>query len=91
MQRPKTQKDVPLTDLCGQERKFLWEDTQKKAFQSMKNIMAQNTMLTYPEYDKPFAIYTNASKHQIGGVEMQNEKPLGFLAKNQAVYKNAIL
>jgi len=47
----------------------------------MKNILAQDAMLTYPEFDKPFVIYTDASERQIGGVIMQNEKPLGFFSK----------
>jgi hypothetical protein len=34
-----------------------------------------------PRVDKPFVIYTNASKHQIGSIITQNEKPLGFFSK----------
>jgi hypothetical protein len=39
---------APLMDLCGQKKKIKWEDTQEKAFQAMKNIIAQGTVLTYP-------------------------------------------
>jgi hypothetical protein len=48
----------------------------------MKEILAQDVMLTYPEFDQPFVIYTDASERQIGGVVTQNNRPLGFLAKN---------
>jgi hypothetical protein len=47
----------------------------------MKTILAQETMLTYPEFDKPFVIYTDASKRQIGGVVTKSDKPLGFFSK----------
>ncbi len=63
---------APLTDLCGQKTKFIWTDTQESAFQKMKEILAQDVMLTYPEFDQPFIIYTDASERQIGGVVTQN-------------------
>jgi hypothetical protein len=68
----------PLTDLCGHKRKFTWEAQHEQAFQKMKDIIAQDIMLTYPQFDKPFHIYTDASELQIGSVIMQDSKPLGF-------------
>jgi hypothetical protein len=47
----------------------------------MKNILAQDAILTYPQFDKPFVIHTDASDKQIGGVVMQDNKPLGFFSK----------
>jgi transposase InsO family protein len=38
-------------------------------------------MLTYPNFDEPFIVHTDASNKQIGGVIMQNNKPLGFFSK----------
>jgi len=68
----------PLTDLCGHKRKFTWEAQHEQAFQKMKDIIAQDIMLTYPQFDKPFHVYTDASELQIGSVIMQDSKPLGF-------------
>jgi ribonuclease HI len=42
--------------------------------------MAQETMLTYPQFDKPFIVYTDASEKQIGGVVTHEGKPLELLA-----------
>jgi len=72
---------APLTDLCGHKRKFTWEAQHEQAFQQMKEITEQDIMLTYPQFDKPFHIYTDASELQIGGVIMQDSKPLGFFSK----------
>jgi hypothetical protein len=72
---------APLTDLCGHKRKFTWEAQHEQAFQKMKDIIAQDIMLTYPQFDKPFHVYTDASELQIGGVIMQDSKPLGFFSK----------
>jgi hypothetical protein len=60
--------------LCGKRNK-------RKPSQKIKDILAQDTMLTYPQFDKPFIIYTNASEKQIGGVVTQDDKPLGFFSK----------
>jgi hypothetical protein len=43
--------------------------------------MAKETMLTYPNFDEPFVVHTDASNKQIGGVITQNNKPLGFFSK----------
>jgi len=72
---------APLTDLCGHKKKFVWSDIQEAAFNKMKDIMAQDTMITYPQFDKPFVVYTDASEKQIGGVVTQENKPLGFFSK----------
>jgi len=72
---------APLTDLCGQKTKFVWGNQQEEAFQKMKDILAQETLLTDPEFDRPFVIYTDASELQIGGIVTQNNKPLGFFSK----------
>ncbi len=72
---------APLTDLCGQKRKLIWTDNQEKAFQKMKERLAQDAMITYPQFDEPFVVHTDASGKQIGGVVTQDGKPLGFFSK----------
>jgi hypothetical protein len=47
----------------------------------MIEIMSRETMLTYPKFDQPFIIYTDASEKQIGGIVTQDGKPLGYYSK----------
>jgi hypothetical protein len=70
-----------LTNLCGHKKAFLWKEEQETAFQKIKEMLAQHTMLTYPQLDKPFVVYTDSSDRQIGGVVTQDKKPLGFFSK----------
>ena len=35
-------------------------------------------MLSFPDFKKEFHIYTDASDYQLGGVIMQENKPLAF-------------
>ncbi len=69
---------APLTALCGKNTKFFWSAEHQEAFTKIKEQMAQETMLTYPQFDQPFVVYTDASEKQIGGVVTQHGKPLGF-------------
>jgi hypothetical protein len=37
--------------------------------------------LTYPQFDKPFVIYTDASTRQLGGVITQDIRPIAFFSR----------
>ncbi len=74
---------APLTSLCGKNTKFVWNKEHNEAFLKLKQVMAAETMPTYPNFDKPFVVHTDASNKQIGGVT-QNNKPLGFFSKKLA-------
>ena len=38
-------------------------------------------MLSYPDFDKPFEIYTDASDYQLGLVITQEERPIAFFRR----------
>jgi len=40
-----------------------------------KTIIAKETLLAYPNFNKPFQIYTDASHYQLGAVASQEGKP----------------
>jgi hypothetical protein len=72
---------APLTNLCGQNKKFYWSEEHDLACNNIKHQMTQETMLTYPQFDKPFVVYSDASEKQIGGIVTQDNKPLGFFSR----------
>ena len=70
---------TPLTALVQKGNKFKWTDLEQKTFgQKIKKVLAQNTILTYPNFKLPFEIHTDASDLQLGAVIMQENKPLAF-------------
>ena len=47
----------------------------------MKRVMARETVLMYPDFKKPFEIFTDASKVQLGAVIVQDGKPIAFYSR----------
>ena len=58
-----------------------WNDTHQKAFDSMKQTMARDFSLAYPNYSIPFEVYTDASSRQLGAVIVQNNRPLAYFSR----------
>jgi hypothetical protein len=72
---------APLTSLTSSKVKFEWLPAHQLAFDKIKKIIETEMLLAYPDFDKPFQIYTDASDHQLGVIIMQDRKASGFLFK----------
>ena len=72
---------APLTTLCSNAKPWVWGDEQRKAFEEAKKILSKEAILAFPDFEKEFVIYTDASKLQLGGVITQNNRPLAFYSR----------
>lgn len=54
---------------------FEWTDSQQQAFEALKAKLKEASILVYPDYDKEFILYTNASKVAVGAIlaQLDNE------------------
>jgi hypothetical protein len=67
---------APLTMLTSNKAIFEWTNEQQEAFEEIKRVMCQKTMLSFPDFSKEFHVYMDASDYQLGGVIMQDDKLL---------------
>jgi hypothetical protein len=47
----------------------------------MKAIVCCEVLLSYPDFNKPFHIYTDASHYQLGAVISQDNHPIAFYSR----------
>ena len=72
---------APLTALTSPDVPWKWEKKHQDAFTLMKQTIAKDTLLAFPNFSKPFTIHTDASKVQLGAVISQDERPIAFYSR----------
>ena len=82
---------APLSELTG-KKPFSWNDEKEQAFKEMRAILVNNCLNAYPDYNKNFHIYTDASKYQLGAAIIQNGCPIAYYSRKltdaQQAYTN---
>jgi len=53
----------------------------QKAFDNVKAAIAKEVVLAYPDFSRPFEIYTDASTKQLGAVITQDNRPIAFFSR----------
>ena len=66
----------PLTELTKKDRQFYRTDECQKAFETLRNALIEAPVLAFPDINKPYKLYTDASNYAIGAALVQ-ESPMG--------------
>lgn len=72
---------APLARLTSKDVKWQWGSQEREAFLKMKKIISRETLLAYPDFNKPFVIHTDASHTQLGAVISQDNRPIAFYSR----------
>lgn len=77
---------VPLTNVTKEKVPFKWTEVEEEAFNKLKSYLISQPCLILPDFDKPFAICTDASKHSLGAVLVQEDEtgfqhPISFASR----------
>jgi hypothetical protein len=74
--------ETKTTKKNGTKKKpWRWESIHQQAFDNVKATIAKEVVLAYPDFTKPFEIYTNASISQLGAVITQGNRPIAFFSR----------
>jgi len=72
---------APLTEITKKNTQFVWGEDQENAFQALKWQLTQAPLLVLPDFSRPFEVECDASGIGIGGVLMQEGKPIAFFSE----------
>ena len=64
----------PLTRLLKKDVSFHWHDVHQQSFDALKHALTHAPVLTFPDYQLPFIMCTDASGLGIGAVLMQQKE-----------------
>jgi hypothetical protein len=89
---------APLTDLVGdcgktkttkknktKKKHWWWESIHQQAFDNVKATITKEVVLAYPDFTKPFEMYTDASTMQLGSVITQGNRPIAYFSRKLSV------
>ena len=73
---------APLTALTSQKSgNVTWSAECQQAFDTIKAILSSDMLLRYPDHNKPFHVYTDASDLQLGAIIIQDDRPVAFYSR----------
>jgi RNase H-like domain found in reverse transcriptase len=59
----------------------MWPEECEQGLRKVKQLLSKHITLTFPDFNKPFEIYTDASTVQLGAIIEQEGKPLAFYSR----------
>ncbi|XP_036142141.1 uncharacterized protein LOC118645372 [Monomorium pharaonis] len=75
----------PLTRLLQKSSTFQWTNEQQHSFESLKSKLITQPVLSYPDWNRPFVLTTDAFNEAIGAILSQGtigkDKPLAFASR----------
>jgi hypothetical protein len=72
---------APLNNLTKKDIPFKWGNEQNQAFQELKKRLCETPVLQLPDFGKAFEIECDASGVSIGGVLLQEGKPISYFSE----------
>ena len=62
----------PLTRLTKKHVKFEWTEIEQNSFEVLRQKLIEAPILGYPDLNRPYSLYTDASDYAIGGILTQD-------------------
>jgi hypothetical protein len=72
---------APLNELTKKGVAFVWGPAQDNAFDELKRLLTSTPLLALPDFNKQFEIECDASGIGIGGMLMQEGRPIAYFSE----------
>ena len=72
---------APLNELTKKNVPFVWSDAQEEAFTILKDKLTHAPLLQLPDFNKMFELECDASGIGLGGVLLQEGKPVAYFSE----------
>ncbi|GJS46356.1 putative reverse transcriptase domain-containing protein [Tanacetum coccineum] len=77
----------PLTLLTQKNKKFEWGDEQENAFQTLKDMLCDASILALPECTYDFVVYCDTSNQGFGCVLMQRNTVITYASRQLKIHE----
>ena len=67
--------------MTSKQAKRNWSKECQKTFDTIRKLVSRDTLLSYPNFNKPFEIHMGVSKLLLGLVISQKSKPIAFYSR----------
>ena len=57
-----------MTNLLAKKVPYMWRQEQQQAFERLKQVISSALVLVHPDFNRPFILYTDASKEGLGAI-----------------------
>lgn len=76
----------PLNDTLKKSNQFKWTEECQFAFETLRDILCDDSILQYPDFTKPFVVTTDSSDYALGAVLSQgtigSDLPVAYASRS---------
>jgi hypothetical protein len=88
---PRVAESLPFFQVLSSAKNFQWSETQKQAFQELKDYLSNMTKLCPPEPKSPLLLYVSASNSAVSAVLVQEKEEEGKLKQIPVYFSSEAL
>jgi hypothetical protein len=85
------ERSLPFFQVLRSAKNFQWSETQKQAFQELKDYLSNMTKLCPPEPRSPLLLYVSASNSAVSAVLVQEKEEQGKLKQIPVYFASGAL
>ena len=76
----------PLLAMTKKYARFEWTEECQRSWEKLREMLMSDTILAYPQVNKPYKLFTDASKYCVAAILIQDspegvEKPVQYISK----------